>query len=192
MTTNKSALPVKTSYKSYVSVRKGETYEKPVYLENMTEYAVEKDIASDPFYAEGTIKTSSTTLKEIPVTLSVADLTTENDALIHGHTISQEGGIVRCEGDIAPEVALIVSDMKSDGSIVATIYYSGQFTPSGRSGATSEGSANYQVKTTTAMFKPTKVGTWNGLTDYEFTLANEAEFEKFVETLKIPTKKTQG
>lgn len=189
---SKSALPVKTSYKSYVAERKADAYEKPIYLENMTEYAVEKDISSDPFYAEGTIKTNSTTLKEIPVTLSVGDLTTENDAKIHGHSISAEGGIVRCEGDKAPEVALIVSDKKADGTIVATVYYSGKFTPNGRSGATSEGSANYQVRTTTAMFKPTDVGGWIGLTDYEFILPDEAAFEEFVQEVAIPTKKTES
>lgn len=187
----KSALPIKTSYKSYYSVRSGDTYAAPKYLENTTEYGVEKDFSSDPWYAEGTLKYNSTTLKEIPITLSVGDLTEESECELLGHELSNEGGIVRTDNDKAPEVALIVSDKKADGTIVATIYYSGQFAPSGRSGATSEGSANYQVKTITANFKPTDIGDWKGITDYEFVLKDEAAFEDFVKTLKIPTKKTE-
>lgn len=188
MANNKNALPIKSCWKAFVAARKtGDTFDEPKYLENMTEYSVEKDVSQDPYYAEGTLKYNSSTLKEIPFTLAIGDLTAENECYILGHTQGTSGEIIRTNNDVAPEIAVCVTDKKADGSIVATWYYSGQFAPSGKQGATSEGSANYQNKTLTAMFKPTDFSKIKEITDAEYHFATETEFNSWIETVAIPT-----
>lgn len=188
---DKNALPVKSCYKAHYALRKtGDTFDKPVYLENLTEYGVEKEVSQDPYYAEGTLKYNSNTLKEIPLTLAIGDLLAANECALLGHEIGTSGEIIRTDSDKAPDVAICISDKKADDSIVATWYYSGQFAPGGRSGATSEGTANYQNKTITAMFKPTDFTAIKGVTDVEYNFRNEAEFESWIATVAIPTKKS--
>lgn len=166
----KKALPVISVKKAYFAKRKTTAtttpfYDPTTYLENVTEVGYEKTYNNTPFYAEGELKCSNSVLSEIPLTVALGDLTQTNECLIMGHSLSKKGGVIRTSNDIPPEGAFLFIEETADHKFEVTTLYSGEFTPGGRTSATSEGSANYQVKTITASFKPTDVGAIEGIID---------------------------
>ena len=187
MAANKQALPVYTIRKLYVARKNGDTYETPRYFSGVREIGIEKTVNTNSFYAEGQLWASNSVLAEIPVTISLVDLFPEDEAYILGYKLSDKGGIIRDSRVTAPEVAILYTEEKSDGTIDCNTLFSGQFAPGGKTSSTAEGSPNYQAKTLSATFKPLE----SGITDHTYNVANEAAAETFFETVEIPTPKTE-
>lgn len=194
---SKKALPVISVKKAYFGPRKKDAttapfYEKPSYLENVTEVGYEKNYGSAPFYAEGELKISNSVLSDIPLTVALGDLTVANECLIMGHKESSTGGVVRSTQDVAPEGAFIFIEETADHQFEVTTLYSGTFTPGGKTSSTSAGSPNYQTKTITAAYKPVDIGTSLGLIDNSEIFETLALAMTYCETVVIPALKTSS
>lgn len=190
----KTALPVISVKKAYFAPRKSGAsaepfYDESIYLENTTEVGYEKNYGSSSWYAEGELKISNSVLSEVPLTLAIGDLTPANECAIMGHKLSSTGGVIRSTQDVAPEGAFMFIEETADHKFEVTTLYSGVFTPGGRTASTSEGSANYQIKTITAAFKPVDFGDIIGLIDNSETFDTLAAAVAYCKNVTIPTVK---
>lgn len=193
----KKPLPVISVKKAYFAPIKAEAtsapfYEKPTYLENVTEVGYEKNYGGSSWYAEGELKISNSVLSEIPLTLAIGDLTAANECLIMGHKLSTTGGVIRKTSDVPAEGAFIFIEETADHKFEVTTLYSGIFTPGGKTSATSEGTASYQVKTITAAFKPIDLGETLGLIDNSEVFDTLVSAITFCEDVTVPTEKTEA
>lgn len=191
----KGALPVISVKKAYFAPMKEDAitapfYEKPSYLENVTEVGYEKNYGSSAWYAEGELKINNSVLSDIPLTVALGDLTVANECLIMGHKESETGGVIRTTLDVAKEGAFLFIEEIADHKFEVTTLYSGTFTPGGKTSATSEGSANYQVKTITAAYKPVDVGDAVGLIDNSEIFDTLALAVGYCANVTVPTVKT--
>lgn len=189
---SKKALPIISVKKAYFAkMLKDATsspwYAKPEYLENVTEVGYEKNYGSSPWYAEGELKLSNSVLSDIPLTVALGDLTVSNECLMMGHKESKTGGVIRSTQDVATEGAFIFIEETADHKFEVTTLYSGVFTPGGKTSSTSEGSANYQVKTITAAYKPVDLGDLIGLIDNSEIFETLALAIKYCESVVVPT-----
>lgn len=177
-------LPIVSCHQVYYAIKNEDgTYEKPVYLPNLTEIGVEKTYNSTPFYAEGVEKARHTVLGAVPITIATGDLEEEHEIVLMGHRVDSNGFVIRSIHDIAPNVAIMFTVQKYEGIYKGYVYYDGSFVPSGVSASTAEGSSQNQTKTITGNFKPLGDGT----IDASKTLKNLAEVEKFFEVVPMPT-----
>lgn len=182
-----NALPIVSCHRVYYAIKKEDgTYEKPVYLPNLTEIGVEKAFNSSNFYAEGVLKHVHNVLSDIPITLSTGDLEEEHEVKLLGHRIDSNGLVVRNINDQAPDVAIMFTVEKRGGIYKGYVYYDGKFVPSGVTATTSEGSPQDKPKTITGNFKPLGDGT----TDASKTLIDLTQVEKFFESVPIPNFQT--
>lgn len=178
-----SALPIITCHKVYMGFKDEEgNYGVPEYFENLTEIGIEKSFSSDSFYAEGVKKFVSNVLTSITATVAVGDVEEDKEVKLLGHRRDKKGLVVRNVNDQPATVALMFTVKKADGTFKGYVYYDGKFSPSGVSAATSEGSANYQVRTLSGEFKALD----NGDTDASKILMNETEVEEFFKSVPIP------
>ena len=182
-TTKDNALPIITCHKVYTAFKaEDDSYGIPEYFENLTEIGIEKTFSSDPFYAEGVKKYVSNVLSSIAATVAVGDVEEDKEVKLLGHRRDNNGLVVRNINDQPATVALMFTVKKADGTFKGYVYYDGKFSPSGVNAATSEGSANYQVRTLTGEFKALD----NGDTDASKILMNEAEVEEFFKKVPMP------
>lgn len=168
----KKALPIVTVKRAYfgkwTSTSGVKTFEAPKYLENVTEVGFEKNYGSSTFYAEGEAKISNNFMESIPATISTADITKENEIYMFGHKESSTGGIIRSSNDRSAEGVFRFIEQTADNKFLVTTLWSGSFVPGGRTTATAEGSANYQVKTLTGNFNAIDLSdSLLGITDTE-------------------------
>ncbi|RXM57214.1 major tail protein [Clostridium tetani] len=165
------------------------TYDTPKYLAGIKEIGVKPKVNSDEFYAENQLWLSETTLANVDVEVDITDLTNEDEAMLLGHKIATEGGIIKSADDVAPEVALLFKANKGNGKARYVVLYKGKFSIGDEDYKGKEGKANFQSKKLKATFAPLHSNSmWSYKNDEEQGMTDTKFFEKVI----IPTEKTEN
>jgi len=163
-------------------------FDKPKYLAGIKEIGIKPKVNTDEFYAENQLWLSETTLANIDVEVDITDLTNEDEAMLLGHKIATEGGIIKSADDTAPEVALLYKANKGNGKARYGVLYKGKFSIGDESYKGKEGKANFQSKKLKATFAPLHSNSmWSYKVDEEQGMTDT----KFFESVILPTEKTE-
>ena len=163
-------------------------FDKPKYLAGIKEIGIKPKVNTDEFYAENQLWLSETTLANIDVEVNITDLTNEDEAMLLGHKIATEGGIIKSADDVAPEVALLYKASKGNGKARYAVLYKGKFSIGDESYKGKEGKANFQSKKLKASFAPLHSNSmWSYKVDEEQGMTDT----KFFESVILPTEKTE-
>ncbi|AJA42868.1 phage tail protein [Clostridium tetani] len=165
------------------------TYDTPKYLAGIKEIGVKPKVNSDEFYAENQLWLSESTLANVDVEVDITDLTNEDEAMLLGHKIATEGGIIKSADDVAPEVALLFKANKGNGKARYVVLYKGKFSIGDEDYKGKEGKANFQSKKLKATFAPLHSNSmWSYKVDEEQGMTDT----KFFESVIVPTEKTEN
>lgn len=165
------------------------TFDTPKYLAGIKEIGVKPKINTDEFYAENQLWLSETTLANVDVEVDITDLTNEDEAMLLGHKIATEGGIIKSADDVAPEVAVLFKANKGNGKARYVVLYKGKFSIGDEDYKGKEGKANFQSKKLKATFAPLHSNSmWSYKIDEEQGMTDTKFFEKVI----IPTEKTEN
>jgi phi13 family phage major tail protein len=107
----------------------GVTYSQPKLMSKAIQATINPTTNSQTLYADDGPSDVATALGEISVSLQVRDL--PNDVLkeILGHTIDQNGVLIKKSTDVAPYVAIGFRSVKSNGKYRYVWLYKGKFRP---------------------------------------------------------------
>ena len=164
----------------------GSTFDTPVYLEGIKELGIKPKINVDEFYAENKLWISESTLASIDAEIDIAGLSTEHEAMLLGHKIATEGGIIYSDDDKAPDVALLVKANKGNGKARYIVLYKGNFAISDEDYKGKEGKSNFQSKKLKATFAPLHS---NGMWKYKVDEEEGMDDTKFFKNVITPTVK---
>lgn len=168
----------------------GVTFDIPKYLPGIKEISLKPKVNSDEFYAENILWMSENTLASIDVEMDITDLNEEDEALLLGHKIAAEGGIIKSADDKAPDVAILYKSNKGNGKARYQVLYKGNFAISDEAVKGKEGKSNFQSKKLKATFAPLHSnGMWQYKVDEDSTGAPADLDTKFFESVIVPTEK---
>ena len=184
-------LPIVNVEKFYVALLKSETKDKveygdAIYLEGIKEFGVKLKVNSDPFYHEGRKVFDETTLADINITINLTGLSDKDECLLLGHKMAKEGGIIRNENDIAPEVAILIKSNKARGIDRYEVLYAGTFSEPDTDKKSKEGKSNFQTLKLEANFRPLKSGLWSYKVDSD-SANSEETIKSFFTKVIVPT-----
>ena len=164
------------------------TFDTPKCLAGIKEISIKPKVAIDEFYAEDMLWLSDTTLANIDVEVNITDLTSEDEAMLLGHKIATEGGIIKSADDVAPDVALLFKAIKGNGKARYITLYKGKFSIGDDDYKGKEGKANFQTKKLKASFSPLHS---NSMWSYKVDEEDGMDDTKFFESVILPTEKTE-
>lgn len=93
-----------------------ETYGSVMPLPEIKTADINPRTSSDPEYADDVQVDELESLDGIDVAIESRYLTTEAEALIHGHSVDDKGVLVKKDGDKAPFLAIAFRSKKRDGT----------------------------------------------------------------------------
>jgi len=163
------------------------TYDTPKYLAGVKEISIKPKVATDEFYAENMLWLSDTTLANIDVEVNITDLTPEDEAMLLGHKIATEGGIIKSADDAAPDVAILFKANKGNGKARYVVLYKGKFSIGDEDYKGKEGKANFQSKKLKASFAPLHS---NSMWSYKVDEEDGMDDTTFFASVTMPTEKT--
>lgn len=163
------------------------TFEKPVYLPGVKEIGIKIKTNTDMGYAEGIVWDTESTMEGADIDINIVDLTDKEEAMLLGHKIATEGGIIYGANDISPEVAILFKAMKANGKARYVTLYRGKFEDSDEDYKGKEGKTDFQSRKLTGSFSPLKS---NGMFKYKVDEEDKMDDTKFFAEVTIPTVKT--
>lgn len=161
-------------------------FEEPKYLPGVKEIGLKVKSNTDNGYAEGIVWDSESTLDSIDVDINIVDLSDEDEALLLGHTLAKEGGVIYNDNDKSPEVALLWKSIKANKKARYIALYRGKFELGDEEYKGKEGKTNFQGKKIKATFMPLKN---NGIWKWKVDEENGMNDEKFFKKVIMPTLK---
>lgn len=127
-------------------------YETPVPIPGAISANVNPNSSEETLFADDGPYESATTLGSISVELNVADLPLETQGILFGHTITEDGVLIRKSADTPPWVGIGFRSLKSNGKYRYTWLAKGKFTLSEQATETRGDSISYQTPTATGAF----------------------------------------
>lgn len=91
------------------------TYSAPVRITGAITANINPNASNETLFADDGPMETASTIGQIALEMAVADLSTEVQSVLLGHTISAKGVLLRKGGDIPPWVALGFKSLKSNG-----------------------------------------------------------------------------
>ena len=104
-----------------------ETYEEPVHIPGLMQLLVAPVVNSANLSADDKVYDTADSLSAINVTLGLADIPTEDQAALLGHTVDANGVLIKKETDKAPYVAIGYRRRLSNGKYRYLWLYKGKF-----------------------------------------------------------------
>lgn len=139
----------------------GVEFDTPKYLAGVKEIGIAPKVTTEKLYAENKLWDQSTSLEDIEVTVSLADLTNAELADLLGHKLATEGGVIANNDDIAPYIALLYVANKSNGKKRYGILYKGKMNLPEDSAKGREGKTEFKTPELKATFQPLQSnGNW--------------------------------
>lgn len=168
----------------------GLTYSTPVYLAGVKEIKVSPKMSTEKLYAENRIWEQDTTLDQIDVSISLADLTNEERVDLLGFTTATEGGVFATGDGLLPYVALLYKANKTNGKARYQVLYKGKFELPEDGAKGKEGKTEFQTQDLTGVFQTTQNNNqWKYQVDSDDTdCPADIETTFFTSVIK-PTKK---
>ena len=90
-------------------------YESPVRIAGAITANINPNASNETLFADDGPMETASTIGQISLELAVADLSSEVQAKLLGHTLTTDGVLLRKGGDIPPWVALGFKSLKSNG-----------------------------------------------------------------------------
>lgn len=150
------------------------TYEEPQRFQGLIGITVTPTVASGELYADDQLSQSNGSLVGYEIGMNPEELTLEEQALLLGGKVDDNGGLFVPDGSKAPYVAIMFRSQKSDGEYQYRVIYKVKFQPYDETYATKDSSITYQTPTINGRaFKRLS----DGETDYKTDLADDTFFD---------------
>lgn len=165
MNNSNMALPVGIE-KLYVALlttdaEKSLVHGTPKYYPDIQKISMKQNINKDKLYTEGRLKRNESTFDSIDAGITIASLTSAQQAELLGRTIAAAGGVYSGQEDKAPFVAILYK-APIDGGYRYGVLYKGQFSPYDEELAQKEGKTTYAAPVLAATFQSTDYVTSGG------------------------------
>jgi len=148
----------------------GTTYSTPEKIAGAITAKVSPTVNTSTLYADDGPDEVATALGEITVELNVKDLPLEVQAALLGHTLGDDGVLIKNAGDVAPYVAVGFKSVKSNGRYRYVWLYKGKFKPPEQDYKTKEDTPEFQTPTISGTFvKRQSDGDWQAIGDEDET-----------------------
>jgi phi13 family phage major tail protein len=131
-----------------------ETYDVPVHVPGLIQMNVSPTVNSVNLSADDKIYDTADSLGAINVTLGLANLPTEDQAALLGHTVNADGVLIRKSTDQAPYVAVGYRRRMSNGKYRYVWLYKGKFRVYDQNADTKGETPTYQTPSISATFMP--------------------------------------
>lgn len=128
------------------------TYSAPKAAPGVTAVNINPNPSQETLFADDGPYDTATTLGRIEVSITKAELTTENKSDLLGHAIDIHGGLVYGDSDVPPWVAIAFRTLKSNGTYKYVWLYKGKFMEPEINNETKGDSVNFQTDTITGQF----------------------------------------
>lgn len=128
------------------------SYGEPKALKGITEASLTPSTDSASVYADDTVHEILTVISQIDVSLSLVDLTPDEQAFLLGKTIDENGVLLETANDEAPYVALMFRSRKANGEYRYITLHKGRFTPGEEAFNTKGEGTDYQTRSITGSF----------------------------------------
>lgn len=128
------------------------TYAEPIRIPGAITANINPNVSSETLFAEDGPYETAATIGQIDLELGVADLPLELQAKIYGHTLTENGVLIRKAGDISPWVAVGFKSLKSNGKFRYTWLAKGKFGVSEQNNETKGDTVAFQTPTATGSF----------------------------------------
>lgn len=131
-----------------------ETYDVPVHVPGLIQMNVSPTVNSVNLSADDKIYDTADSLGAINVTLGLANLPTEDQAALLGHTVNADGVLIRKSTDQAPYVAVGYRRRMSNGKYRYVWLYKGKFRVYDQNADTKGETPTYQTPSINGTFMP--------------------------------------
>jgi phi13 family phage major tail protein len=147
----------------------GVTYNTPVVVPGVTEINIKPKTETATLYADDGPYDTASSLGDIEVEISLAELDLATQAALLGHTVSN-GVMVRKSTDAAPYVAIGFKSLKSNGKYRYVWLLKGKFVVPDQDHKTKQDKPDFQVPKITGTFvKRTYDNAWQKIGDEDAT-----------------------
>lgn len=123
------------------------TYAQPKMIRGAISAGVNPNSSNATLFADDGPYETASTIGEITVDLNVADIPLEVQSELFGHTLTEDGVLIRKSTDIPPWVAIGFKSLKSNGKYRYTWLAKGKFGLPEQSNQTKGDSVEYQTPT---------------------------------------------
>ena len=148
----------------------GATYEEPVKIAGAITAKISPTVNTSTLYADDGPDEVATALGEITVELNVKDLPLSVQAALLGHTLGDDGVLIKNANDEASYVALGFKSLKSNGKYRYVWLYKGKFQIPEQEYQTKEDTPEFQTATIQGTFvKRQYDGDWQAIGDEDET-----------------------
>ncbi|WP_026694083.1 major tail protein [Peribacillus kribbensis] len=130
----------------------GATYDVPKRLAKAIEATVSRNASNAVLYADNGADEVGTAVGVIEVEMSINELTTEMQALLLGHSVNEDGVLIKTVNDKAPYFALLFEGTNSDESSKMVALYKGKFMVPDDSYKTKGDSTEFQTPSIKGIF----------------------------------------
>ena len=164
-------------------------YGAPKAIKGITEASLTPSTDSASVYADDSVAEILTAISQIDVSLTLVDLTPEEQAFLLGKTIDENGVLLETANDEAPYVALMFRSRKANGEYRYITLYKGRFTPGEEAFNTKGEGVDYQTRSLTGSFVKRSDGKMTAKADSDnpdSATAIAAWFTKPYETPETP------
>lgn len=166
------------------------TYGTPTRIKGAIEANVTPSSDTQNIHADDTIAEIISVFSAVEVSFTIADLGSENYAMLLGKTKDANGVIIDSAEDNAPYFAMGFRSKKSDGSYRYQWLYKGKFSAPEEAYATQQGNADFQTQSIAGTFVKREDGKWRAKVDSDDTDVTPATivswFTKVYETPELP------
>lgn len=128
------------------------TYGVPQLIAGAISANINPNASSSTLFADDGPYETATTIGEISLEMNVADLPLEVQAKLFGHTLTEDGVLIRKGSDIPPWVAVGFKSLKSNGKYRYTWLAKGKFGLPEQNNETKGDSVNFQTPTASGSF----------------------------------------
>lgn len=139
-------------YYAVMSDEVTETYGVPKRIPGAIQATITPTVNSATLYADDMAYDTVSSMGDVAVTLNVAEIATEDQAILLGHTIDDNGGLDKRSTDLGPYVALGYRRRLSNGKFRYVWLYKGRFTLGSEEANTKADTPAYQTPTLNATF----------------------------------------
>lgn len=130
----------------------GATYDPPVRIVGAIEATITPTVNTETLYADDAPSEVASAMGEIELELNVKDVPLDVQAALLGHTLNDEGVLIKDKDDQAPYIALGFKSLKSNGKYRYIWLLKGKFSIPEQSYMTKQDTPEFQTPTISGSF----------------------------------------
>lgn len=141
------------------------TYGTPTAIKDAIEANITPSTDTQNVFADDTVAEIISVFSAVEVSFTIADLGSDNYAMLLGKTKDANGVIIDSANDNAPYFAIGFRSKKSDGSYRYQWLYKGKFSAPEEGYATQQGNADFKTQSIAGTFVKREDGKWRAKVD---------------------------